>query len=140
MGGHVSHGNRETSERCLQMSLTSYAEPAGKANRRNLAGRAPEESDGDVVPGKSANKGMKFPAEWMEERSSTKRNAAERPATRTLGRIDCVRRFWQRASERALLLDVGAVCGSTARTDLRGEGLHINLCKSFYRNYKVMKR
>ena len=107
---------------------------SGKGNPRTPDVSSPEESDGDVVPGKSANKGMKFPAEWMEERSSTKRNAAERPATRTLGRIDCVRRFWQRASERALLLDVGAVCGSAARTDLRGEGLHINLCKSFYRN------
>ena len=93
---------------------------AGKGRTRTPVISSPEESDGDVVPRKSANKRKKFPAEWMEERSPTERNDAERSATRTLSRIGCVRRFWQRASERALLLDVGAVCGSAARTDLRG--------------------
>jgi len=71
MGGRVSHGNRETSERCLQMSLTSCAETAGKANRRNPAGRAPEESDGNIVPKKSANKGRQCPAESTEGREPT---------------------------------------------------------------------
>ena len=48
-----------------------------------------------------------------EERCRTFRNPASEPV---LLRKDVL----QRASERALLLDVGAVCGSAARTDLRG--------------------
>ena len=101
-------------------SEETIPEAAGKGKTRTPDASSPEESDGDVVPRKSANNRKKFPAEWMEERSPTERNDAERSATRTLSRIGCVRRFRQRASERAVLLDVGAVCGSAARTDLRG--------------------
>ncbi|HBA84383.1 MAG TPA: hypothetical protein DCZ95_09850 [Verrucomicrobia bacterium] len=46
----------------------------GKANRRNPSDRAPEESDGVVVPEKLANNGRPCPAESMEGRTPTKRN------------------------------------------------------------------
>ena len=38
---------------------------------------------------------------------------------------------------RRQILKVGAVCGSFARTDLRGEGLRKRLRKSFYRNHRI---
>ena len=75
------------------MQSAAYTEAAGKANRRNPAARAPEESDGDIVPGKSANKGKQFPAEWMEERSPTERNGVEHSVTRPQSRFCCVRMF-----------------------------------------------
>ena len=55
MCGHVSRGNRETSERRLPVIEHGTA-IEGKANCRNPSVRAPEESDGVIVPEKSANK------------------------------------------------------------------------------------
>lgn len=58
----------------------------GKANRRNPSVRAPEESDGVIVPGKSANKGLQRPAEPMEGRTPTKRNPQENATNRVQDR------------------------------------------------------
>ncbi len=40
---------------------------------------------------------------------------------------------------RCQIPKVGAVCGSPARTDLRGEGLRMKVRKSFYRNVHCVK-
>ena len=55
-------------------------ETKGKANRRNPSVRTPEESDGNIVPKKSANNGKQRPAEWMEGRKPTERKP-QREAT-----------------------------------------------------------
>ena len=81
MCGHVSHGNRDTSERSLYMRH-KCAETKGKANRRNPSVRTPEESDGNIVPKKSANKGAQPPAERIEERTPTKGNPQKRGSYR----------------------------------------------------------
>ena len=44
----------------------AIAEATGKVNSRNPVARSPEESDGNEVPEKSANKGAAVPAELME--------------------------------------------------------------------------
>ena len=81
MCGHVSHGNRETPERRFDMS--DHRQTAGgKAHRRNPSARAPGESDGNIVPKKSANKGTAVPAESMEERKPTERNTDHETANR----------------------------------------------------------
>ena len=61
----------------------------GKANRRNPSVRAPEESDGVIVPEKWANKGLQCPAEPMEGRTPTKRNL-QRDATNRIQDRDVV--------------------------------------------------
>ena len=48
----------------------AMAEATGKVNSRHPAAGSPEESDGNVVPEKSANKGAATPAESMEGRES----------------------------------------------------------------------
>ena len=60
MCGHVSRGNRETSERRWHV-VKHAVTPGGKASRRNPSDRAPEESDGVIVPGKLANNGRQLP-------------------------------------------------------------------------------
>lgn len=73
MCGRVPNGNRDTSERCPRMRR-KCAEVKGKANRCNPGAGTSEESDGNIVPKKSANKGEQPPAESMEERKPTERN------------------------------------------------------------------
>lgn len=68
MCGHVSHGNRETSER--RRPVIEHGRAAGgKVNRRNPSARASEESDGVVVPENPANKGPQRPAVSGEGRT-----------------------------------------------------------------------
>jgi len=45
-----------------------------------------EESDGNIVPRKSANKGRRVPAELMEGRAPAKRNSKQEAANRIQGR------------------------------------------------------
>ena len=74
MCGRVTHGNREAPER--RSDMRDHERTAqGKANRRNPCVGATGESDGDIVPGKLANKGEQPPAESMEGREPTKRNS-----------------------------------------------------------------
>ena len=56
MCGHSSHENRETSGRSLRSGGAATAEATGKASSRKPVVGSPEESDGNIVPGKSANK------------------------------------------------------------------------------------
>jgi group II intron reverse transcriptase/maturase len=57
-----------------------------KANRHNLDVGTTEESDGVIVPKKSANQGAAAPAESMEERTPAKRNPVQEAANRMQGR------------------------------------------------------
>jgi group II intron reverse transcriptase/maturase len=57
-----------------------------KANRHNSKGRSSEESDGNIVPEKSTNKGKAIPAESMEGRTPTERNPEEKAADRMQSR------------------------------------------------------
>lgn len=85
MRGHSSHENRETSERCLPVNK-KRTECKGKANRHTPLDRAPEESDGVIVPEKLANNGRQCPAEPMEGRTPTKRNPQEEATNRVQDR------------------------------------------------------
>ena len=73
MCGHFPHENRETSGRSLHGREAAMTEATGKVNSRTPVVGSPEESDGVIVPEKSANKGATVPAESMEERMPTKR-------------------------------------------------------------------
>lgn len=59
----------------------------GKANSRNPVATSPEESDGVIVPGKLANKGMAIPAEPMEERPPTERKSTTAARLRSQNRL-----------------------------------------------------
>lgn len=76
------------------------AEAKGKANRRNPSVRTPEESDGNIVPKKSANKGAQPPAERMEERTPTERNPQQK-ATDQAQDWDSVSSRLERVRQRA---------------------------------------
>ena len=86
MCGHSSHGNRETSGRRLHGSEAAMTEATGKGSSRTPVAGSPEESDGNIVPEKSANKGTAVPAESMEGRTPTERNSGQKAAIRIQGR------------------------------------------------------
>ncbi len=65
---------------------SAIAEATGKVNSRNPVARSPEQSDGNVVPEKSANKGCTSPAESMEGRAPTERNSGQEAAHRAQSR------------------------------------------------------
>ena len=62
------------------------AEATGKVNSRNPVVSSPEESDGNIVPEKSVNKGATIPAESMEGREPAERNSGQEAAHRTQNR------------------------------------------------------
>ena len=62
------------------------AEATGKVNNRAPVAKSSEESDGKIVPAKSANNGIVIPAESMEGRLPTKRNLEQDAANRIQGR------------------------------------------------------
>ena len=66
---------------------TPTPEATGKANSHNPVVKSPEESDGNIVPEKSANKGETTPAELMEGKAPTERNSEQEAAHRTQGRV-----------------------------------------------------
>ena len=70
----------------MARNKTGHGALEGKANRRNPANGSAEESDGDVVPGKLANKGEQPPAESMEGRKPTKRNSQKEATHRVQDR------------------------------------------------------
>lgn len=99
MRGHVSHGSRETSER--RQPVIEYGSAAGgKADRRNPSARAPEESDGVIVPQNLANKGPQRPAESGEGRTPAKRNPQKSATDRVQDR-GCVSNALVRVRQRA---------------------------------------
>jgi hypothetical protein len=65
----------------------AIAVAVGKVNSRNPTARSPEESDGNVVPEKLANKGSTSPAESMEGRAPTERKSATAARLRSLNRL-----------------------------------------------------
>ena len=87
MCGHSPRGNRETSGRRLHGGEAAMTEATGKANSRKPVASSPEESDGNIVPEKSANKGVATPAESMEGRTPTERNSGQEAAHRTQSRV-----------------------------------------------------
>ena len=116
MCGHSLRGNRDTSA-----GSGSKLDNMGKDNIRNPIEYAVEESDDAIVPEKLANKGTVVPAELAEESASAKRNLKQN-ATNRIQRRDFVSNGLQRVRQRILtpILEAGAVCGNSARTDLYG--------------------
>ena len=86
MCGHFLRGNRETSGRSLRGVKATVAEITGKVSSRNPVIGSPEESDGVVVPEKSANNGTVFPAESMEGRTPAERKSTTAARLRTQSR------------------------------------------------------
>lgn len=58
----------------------------GKVNSQKPVASSTEESDGNIVPEKSANKGTAIPAESMEGRTPNKRNLGQKAANRIQSR------------------------------------------------------
>ena len=116
MCGRSLRGNRDTSTRS-----GSKPDDVGKDNIRNPIEYAVEESDDAIVPEKPANKGTLVPAELAEESASAKRNSKQN-ATNRIQRRDFVSSGLQRVRQEFLtpILEAGAVCGNSARTDLYG--------------------
>jgi len=86
MCGNSPHENRETSGRSLSGGEACQAETAGKVKSCTPVVSSPEESDGNIVPEKLANKGAAIPAESMEGRKPTERNSIHEAANRIQGR------------------------------------------------------
>lgn len=86
MCGHTLHENRETSgcSRCGKEATLAGA--MGKDRNRNPIAKTPEESDGEIVPKKPANKGLAEPAELAEGRAPTERNSRQGAVSRIQGR------------------------------------------------------
>ena len=61
----------------------AMTEATGKVNSHTPVVSSPEESDGNIIPEKSANKGAAVPAESMEGRTPTERNSVQEAAHRT---------------------------------------------------------
>ena len=102
MCGHSSRENRETSGRNLRGTEAATAEATGKVSSRTPVVVSPEESDGNIVPGKSANNGTAVSAEPMEGRTPTKRNLEQEAANRIQSRICRVEWTGLGASESSL--------------------------------------
>ena len=110
----------------------TVAEITGKVSSRNPVIGSPEESDGVIVPEKSANNGTAFPAESMEGRTPAERKSTTAARLRTQSRSNLsngnrwLRRrrrrdgFRRKSLPTSSALKVGATCGSSARVDLRG--------------------
>jgi hypothetical protein len=117
------HENRETSS----LAAGSSGSPAGEGDSRTPGMNGGEESDRTVVPMTPANKAevqQAEAAELAEGRVRTKQNASGEHTSPTQSgygvpqRLAGVRRVavWFGATS----CEVGAVCGSSARTDLCG--------------------
>ncbi len=75
MCGHSLRENREASGRNLRGIEAATSEATGKVSSHTPVVISPEESDGNIVPGKLENNGTVVPAELMEGRTPTKRNS-----------------------------------------------------------------
>ena len=87
---------------------------AGKVSSCNPAVGSPEESDGNMVPKKLANKGTAVPAESMEGRTPTERNSGQKAANRVQNRVFAspgLARVRQKAERRASSTPKSAGCG-----------------------------
>ena len=100
MCGRSPRENRETSGRSLRGGKAAMTGGAGKVNSRNPVSNSPEESDGNIVPEKSANKGVAAPAESVEGRAPTERNSGQEAAHRAQSR-ECASNGLNRVRQRA---------------------------------------
>jgi len=69
-------------------SEETILDAAGKGKTRTPDVSSPEESDGNIVPEKSANNGAATPAEAVEGREPPKRNSKQEAAVRAQSRCD----------------------------------------------------
>ena len=120
--GNLPRGNREIPE----TSVSSEADRSEQAYRRNADVYVSGKSDSFVVPSKRANKtGPPTVAESVEGRRLPKENVGQSPPLRTQSRLDgsCglpgVRSVKPGITGPSISKG-GAVCGSSARTDLCG--------------------
>jgi hypothetical protein len=123
--GNFPRGSRETPE----TSVSQEADRSEKARCRKSDVHVSGESDSSIVPEKQANKGSLLPAESVEGRGLTEENISQLLLDRTqrraprsrglLGVRDAVPRALPRDAARSSSSEVRAVCGSSARTDLR---------------------
>ena len=129
------HENRETSV------VSERSDRSGKARSRKPDMYAAEESDCAVVPMKSPNKGASALAEAVEGRARTKENAVESRRSPTqsgerlsqgLGSVGRVARERNLQRRYAASSEVGAVCGSSARTDLRRPAMAVPTAKPMW--------
>jgi hypothetical protein len=110
------HENRETS------LVSAQADRSGKANNHNPDMYAREESDCAVVPMKQPNKETSVSAEVVEGRARTKENDAglDTSPTQSGERVSRGSGGVRQGNTLTQPSEVGAVCGSAARTDLCG--------------------
>ena len=121
MRGNSLHGNRETLETPSPKVGEGRSE---KALCRTADMYVSRESDGPIVPEKRANNaGPKAAAESVEGRGLTKGNAEQTllvpdavPERRGMGLLG-IREAAEKSAFDRQLPKVGAVCGSSARTD-----------------------
>ena len=120
--GNFPRGSRETPE----TSVSREADRSEKARCRKSDVYVSGESDSSIVPKKPANNdGPKASAELVEGRGLTEENASRRyRAGHSAGNPDRVggwayEQRRRRSADRSSTSEVGAVCGSSARTDLR---------------------
>ena len=123
--GNFSHGSRETPAISASPMEADRSEKARcHKSDRYVAG----ESDSSIVPWKPANKGgVPLPAESGEGRELTKENTGQSLLDRTQRRASGSRGLLgvravalHRSAGWSSSSKVGAVCGSSARTDLCG--------------------
>jgi len=93
--------------------------PGEEGQGRTLTMHDTRESDNGIVPQKSSNQAQLCLREGVEGRPLTKGNTCQSPAARTQSRGPASRGLG-RVRQRRQTPEVGAVCGKSARTDLRG--------------------
>ena len=133
MVGNFSHGSRETPEISAAPMAADRSDKARcHKSDMHVTGNVIAESDSPIVPMKPANKsGVPPQAESAEGRGLTKENTSQSLLDRTQRRntdgrpfVPRSRGLWRvRQTQRAFCMStsaVGAVCGSSARTDLCG--------------------
>jgi hypothetical protein len=95
--------------------------PGEEGQGRTLTMHDTRESDNGIVPRKSSNQEQLCFTEGVEGRPLTKGNMFQSPAARTQSRGPASRGLGRvRQAIRRQTPEVGAVCGKSARTDLRG--------------------
>src|SRR5690625_2661691 len=72
---------------CMGIRETSDAGTTGKVNSHSTVVRYAKESDGNIIPEKSANKGTAFLAESIEGRTPTESNTDRNAANRVQNRV-----------------------------------------------------
>ncbi len=122
--GNLSHGSRETP---ATSNSSMELERSEKARRHNPDMHVAGESDGSIVPEKLANKTGTPVTELVEERGHPRTKSCHAHSFRSQYRAKRIKvhaqlRQVKMVTSRPLQPKGRAVCGSSARTDLRGGG------------------